>query len=265
MSLALRLAVLIIAVGCASLFLFHPLWFPAPASHEAAALDREFLVVLWVLGALFVLAQLALFVVLGQTRAVKRSSWSGNWKLELAWAVIITAIFFAFNVNADRLWSHVTSFRSSRNRIEVEVTGVQFQWYFRYPGPDGKLGRIDPIKYARPDEGNPLGIDPADPAGHDDIVSSSLVLPAGRDVDLILRAQDVIHSVFIPVLRFKQDAVPGMEIHASIAPEKTGEYELVCTQLCGLGHYRMRAAVRVVSEEEFKEWLRARAGARAGE
>jgi cytochrome c oxidase subunit 2 len=74
---------------------------------------------------------------------------------------------------------------------------------------------------------------------------------------LTLRAQDVIHSVFIPAMRFKQDAVPGMEIHSHFTPTQVGSYELACTQLCGLGHYRMRAAVRVVSGDEFSQWLKA--------
>jgi cytochrome c oxidase subunit 2 len=82
-----------------------------------------------------------------------------------------------------------------------------------------------------------------------------MVVPAGREVMLTLRAQDVIHSLFIPAMRFKQDTVPGMEIHAKFKPMQTGTYEIACTQLCGLGHYRMRASVRVVSEEEFARWL----------
>jgi cytochrome c oxidase subunit 2 len=83
------------------------------------------------------------------------------------------------------------------------------------------------------------------------------MLPAGRDIELILRAQDVIHSVFIPAMRFKQDAVPGMEIRAHLQATEIGTYELVCSQLCGLGHYRMRATVSVVSDEEFRRWLQA--------
>jgi cytochrome c oxidase subunit 2 len=140
--------------------------------------------------------------------------------------------------------------------IQVEVTGAQFQWYFRYPGPDGTWGRTDAQKFARPDEGNPLGIDFNDSAGKDDIVSSTLVLPVNRDIDLTLRAQDVIHSLFIPAMRFKQDTVPGMDVHAHLKPLQTGKFEIVCSQLCGLGHYRMKAIAQVVTEEEFKEWLK---------
>jgi len=82
-----------------------------------------------------------------------------------------------------------------------------------------------------------------------------MVLPVGHDVELNLRAQDVIHSLFIPAMRFKQDAVPGMNIHARFTPIRTGDFEISCAELCGTGHYRMRAVVRVVSEEEFHAWL----------
>ncbi len=88
------------------------------------------------------------------------------------------------------------------------------------------------------------------------------MLPAGRDVELTLRAQDVIHSLFIPAMRFKQDTVPGMDIHAHFKPMQPGTYEIACSQLCGLGHYRMRAVARVVSEEEFKQWMKRRSGDR---
>jgi cytochrome c oxidase subunit 2 len=261
MSFALRLAMIVIAVACACLFLFHPWWFPAPASAHAAAVDRGLTLAIAVLGALFVLGQLALFVVLGQPKQSARAAWYGNWKIELTWAVAIIALFFWFNISGNRLWSRMTARTRTADAVQVEITGVQFQWYFRYPGADGVLGKVDPVKFARPDEGNPLGLDPGDPAGRDDVVSSALVLPVGHEADLTLRAQDVIHSVFIPAMRFKQDAVPGMDIHAHFTPTQTGTYELVCSQLCGLGHYRMRAAVRVLSEEEFKQWLKVQEGA----
>ncbi len=175
--------------------------------------------------------------------------------LEIAWTVLIAALFFWFNVSGNRLWSEIKLHDPEDNALQVEVTGTQFQWYFRYPGPDGKFGRTNPQRFSKPEEGNPLGIDPEDADGKDDVVSTSLVLPANRDVDLILRANDVIHGVFIPAMRFKQDAVPGMTTHAHFKPLQTGMYELACSQLCGMGHYRMRASVQVVTEEKFKQWL----------
>jgi cytochrome c oxidase subunit II len=259
MSTALRLALALITLACLGLFLLHPWWFPAQASAQAPALDRGLKTALWMLAGLFIAAQLVLVIFLGSSRGQASSqNWYGNWRFEIGWTAAIAAIFFWFSVSGNGLWSRMTSVDEQAGAIRVEVTGVQFQWYFRYPGADGAFGRVDAQKFARPDEGNPLGIDPSDPAGKDDIISSALVVPVGHPVELDLRAQDVIHSVFIPAMRLKQDAVPGMDIRTYFTPTKIGNYELVCSQLCGLGHYRMKATVRVVSEEEFKQWLKDR-------
>jgi cytochrome c oxidase subunit II len=258
MTVALRIALLVITLASLGLFLVHPLWFPAGVSAQSPELDRQFRVAFLTLGILFCAGQLAIALVMGRGRGDPASrSWHGSSSVEIAWSLGVAVIFFWFNVSGARLWSRMVSHAESPNAVQIEVTGVQFQWYFRYPGADGVFGRVNAQRFARPEEGNPLGIDPGDAAGKDDIVSSTLVVPAGREVDLTLRAQDVIHSVFIPAMRFKQDAVPGMEIHAHFTPVQTGTYELACTQLCGLGHYHMRSTVRVVSDAEFTQWLRA--------
>ena len=263
MAVALRISLVLITLACFGMFLFHPWWFPAQASAEAPALDRGLKIALWLLGGLFIAGQLLLALFFGSARGNPSSpSWRGNWRFELAWTAAVAAIFFWFNFFGGGLWSQMIMGPSLPGEIHVEVTGVQFQWYFRYPGKDETFGRVDARKFARADEGNPLGLDPEDPAGKDDIVSSALVLPVGRRADLDLRAQDVIHSVFIPAMRLKQDAVPGMETHMRFTPTETGVFEMVCSQLCGLGHYRMKAVVRVVSEGEFKDWLKAQDQAR---
>jgi cytochrome c oxidase subunit 2 len=259
MAVALRLALTLIALGSLILFDLHPWWFPVQASDHAPALDRALKVALGLLAGVFIVGQLVLAFVLGSRNGNPSSrNWHGNWRFEVGWTAAIAAIFFWFNLSGGGLWSQMTSHEEQPGAVHVEVTGAQFQWYFRYPGADNTFGRVDVQKYARPEEGNPLGLDPGDPAGKDDIVSSSLVLPVGRPVDLDLRAQDVIHSVFIPAMHLKQDAVPGMHTHMHFTPTLTGTFEMVCSQLCGLGHYRMKAPVRVVTEQEFKEWLKAR-------
>jgi cytochrome c oxidase subunit 2 len=265
MAIALLLAILLITFSCAALFAVHPWWFPAGVSAHAAAMDHQFLIALWLLGALFVAGQILLAVLLYRYRVRRRTEYSlGNWQAELTWTAAIALLFFWFNISGERLWSamrlHPHEYQHDNSALQVEVTGMQFQWYFRYPGADGQFGRTDALRFAKPEEGNPLGIDPADSAGRDDIVSTALMLPAGRDVELTLRAQDVIHSLFIPAMRFKQDTVPGMDIHAHFRPVQPGTYEIACSQLCGLGHYRMRAVARVVSEEDFKEWIKKRSG-----
>jgi cytochrome c oxidase subunit II len=258
MAAALRLALVLITLACLWLFVTHPWWFPAGASSQAATLDRGFKQAWWLLGALFVAGQLLLAFLVRRSRGGVTGvrSWRGNWVLEAAWIVVIAVMFFWFHLSGASTWSQMILPTRQAGQLHLEVTGVQFQWYFRYPGTDGVFGRVDAQKFARPDEGNPLGIDPNDPAGRDDIVSSTLVLPVDQPVQLDLRAQDVIHSVFIPEMRFKQDAVPGMDIHSHLTPTQIGTYEIACAELCGLGHYKMRAAVRVVTAAEFHQWLR---------
>jgi cytochrome c oxidase subunit II len=253
----LALALLLVAFLGIHLFTLKRWWFPAPAALNAVAIDHQFLTALWLLGGLFIAGHILFGVVILRSRADRPAAYSsGNWRFEITWTVFIAALFFWFNISGGRVWSEINSHQPLADPVQVEITGAQFQWYFRYPGPDGTWGRTDAQKFAKASEGNPLGIDPHDPAGKDDIVSATLVLPVNRDVDLTLRAQDVIHSVFIPAMRFKQDAVPGMEIHARLKPLQAGIFEMACSQLCGLGHYRMRAVVKVVSEQEFKEWLK---------
>jgi cytochrome c oxidase subunit II len=255
MSIALRLALLFILIGCVYLFLAQPYWFPAGASLQSVPIDHQFRIAFWVLGGMFIAGHLILAFVLSKRPRADGKLSKSSWRLEVAWTVAITAIFFWLHISGGHLMSGMVMPEKQSGQIEVEVTGAQFQWYFRYPGADGVFGRTDAQKFAKADEGNPLGIDPSDPAGRDDILSSSLVVPVGQPVVMRLKAQDVVHSLFIPAMRFKQDAVPGMGIRTSFTPAQIGVYEIVCSQLCGIGHYRMRATLRVVSEEEFEQWL----------
>jgi len=136
---------------------------------------------------------------------------------------------------------------------------MQFAWYFRYAGPDGKFGATKP-ELIDPSAGgeSAIGLDTSDPASKDDVVTGIMYAPVNREVEVILRAHDVIHSFFVPAMRFKQDAVPGLAIHMHFTPITTGDYEVACAELCGLGHYKMHGMLKVVSQEEFDKWLAAR-------
>jgi cytochrome c oxidase subunit 2 len=136
---------------------------------------------------------------------------------------------------------------------------MQFAWYFRYPGPDGKFGATNPeLEDASAGGEAALGLDTKDPASKDDVVTGTMVVPVKREIEVILRAHDVIHSLFIPQMRFKQDAVPGLAIHMHFTPIQTGDFEILCAELCGLGHYKMHGILKVVTPEEFDKWLAAR-------
>jgi cytochrome c oxidase subunit 2 len=161
------------------------------------------------------------------------------------------------DVTGHHLWAATREQPSTAQPIQVEVTGVQFQWYFRYPGPDGIYGSTRPTLVSAP-TGNPLGLDPTDPHSADDIVSAILILPANQPVNITLRSQDVIHGFFVPSMRLKQDAIPGMDGDLQFTPTKTGDYDILCSQVCGLGHYRMQARLRIVTPAQFQTWLAAR-------
>jgi cytochrome c oxidase subunit II len=242
---------------------FRTLWpLPADASAHGPALDAHLLLNLWIALGLLALAHLILLAGLALRRAhatqpaaeSEAAASSRLWRIELLPLAALALLFAFLTLRAERLWAATRYTGADLTAMQVEVTGVQFAWYFRYPGPDGLFGITDPTLVA-PADANPLGLDPSDPHAPDDIVSSELVLPAGREVDLRLRAQDVIHGFSVPAMRLKQNAVPGQIIHIHFTPTTPGTYAILCTQVCGLGHYRMSATLRVLPPGDFTAWL----------
>jgi cytochrome c oxidase subunit 2 len=231
-----------------------PQWrLPFDASAHGPALDRHLLLNLWVILALAALAHLILIVGLIARRRPEATSWRVEY-LPLA----ALALLFAFlTIRAEGLWAAARYTGAELTALQVQVTGEQFAWYFRYPGTDYTFGATKP-QLVDAGAGNPLGIDPSDHHGADDIVTSELVLPANRQVDLRINSLDVIHGFSIPEMRLKQNAVPGMTIHVHFTPKIPGTYAILCTQLCGLGHYRMNANLRVLPPEQFAAWLAAK-------
>jgi cytochrome c oxidase subunit 2 len=235
---------------------------PTDASLHGPALDHHLLLNLWIALALLTLAHLILLAGLAFRRRTTQPR--HKFTLEYLPLAALTLLFGFLAARAQQLWAAQRYTGADLTAMQVEVTGVQFAWYFRYPGPDATFGLTRPQLVA-PGEGNPLGLDPADPHSADDFVSSQLVLPAGREVDLTLRAQDVIHGFSVPEMRLKQNAVPGQPTHIHFTPTTPGSYAILCTQVCGLGHYRMAATLLVLQPAAFTTWLhthQAAAGAR---
>jgi cytochrome c oxidase subunit II len=230
------------------------LWpLPPDVSATGPALDQHLALNLWIAIALLTLAHIILFAGL----ALRRRRESHNQALVEYLPLAALTILFAFlAIRSERLWAATRYIGPDLSALQIEATGMQFAWYFRYPGPDANFGRTRPELIA-PGEGNPLGIDPTDPRGADDFISPQLVLPANRQVDLHLHAQDVIHGFSVPALRIKQNAVPGADIHIHFTPTTPGTYAILCTQLCGLGHYRMTANLQVLSASDYAIWLAA--------
>jgi cytochrome c oxidase subunit II len=228
-----------------------PWLLPADASAHGPALDHHLLLNLWIALALLALAHLILLLGL---LAQRRSEPTHLWRIEYLPLAALALALASLTLKAERLWASSRYTGASPTALQVEVTGVQFAWYFRYPGTDATFGTTHPSLVA-PGEGNPLGLDPADLHSADDQVTSQLVLPANREVDLRLNAQDVIHGFSIPEMRLKQNAVPGQTIHLHFTPTTPGTYAILCTQLCGLGHYRMNATLLILPPDQFATWL----------
>jgi cytochrome c oxidase subunit 2 len=171
--------------------------------------------------------------------------------LEIAIAAIEAVLLIGFAIPA---WANrVNEFPPEDESTVVRMIARQFEWHAHYAGADGRFGRRD-IIHITPT--NVVGLDRGDPAAADDIISiNRMNLPVDKPVIIYLSTQDVIHSLGIAEMRVKQDAIPGMEIPMWFVPTRSGDYQVNCSQLCGLGHYRMKAEVTVQSQAEFDAWL----------
>ncbi len=263
MGLAILAIIWLITFLSTYFFLARTWWLPAAFSAAAPGIDHQFTRTFVVMGIVFVLAQCSLgyFVWRYRERAkAAQATYShGNTRLEVLWTALTAILFIGLNLTGSSIWARERFEPARPGALPVEVTGMQFAWYFRYPGADGKFGRTDP-QLIDPSAGNEaaIGLDTTDSAAKDDVVTGTMYLPVNREVDLTLRAIDVIHSFFVPAMRFKQDAVPGLAIHMHFTPTQVGDYEIACAELCGLGHYKMHGMLKVVSQQDFDKWLAAR-------
>jgi cytochrome c oxidase subunit 2 len=190
----------------------------------------------------------------------KLTNFPGGAKLMVTVAfIIVGAEVFALGVLGQKAWANVYFTPPRPDALQIQAQAGQFAFYFRYAGADGKFGAIHPDKI---DEGNQnfFGLDPAnDIDSRDDIVSGELVIPANREVHLLMHAKDVGHSFYVRELRIQQDFVPGLDLSVHFTATKIGRYEIVCTQLCGLGHYNMKAYLNVMAQDDFEKWLKQKA------
>src|SRR5207253_853018 len=226
---------------------------PVAASAHAAEIDQMTILVHWLMFVLFVgWGAFFVFVLVRFRKAANpTASYVGakgklakSTEVAVALIEVILLVFYAIPAWAKR----VTNFPGGSDAVIVRVVGEQFAWNIQYPGKDGKFGRTDPTLVSAD---NPLGLDRRDPEAKDDIVSiNNLNLPINRPVLVHLTSKDVIHSFGVYELRVKQDAVPGLEMPVWFVPTREGQWDIACSQLCGLGHYRMRGFVNVQSAAE---------------
>ncbi len=239
----------------------------APITTAGVEIDAQFQLTLIITGVAFILAQLALgwFIYRYRDRGQGQARYiHGNNLVEVGGAVITAVAFVGLAVLGQKVWADVHLTESPADAVRIEITGEQFLWNMRYPGPDGRFGRTSPELYEA--VGNTVGIVPDDPAGADDfIIQNNLVVPKGRPVELILRSKDVLHGFFVPELRLKQDTVPGLQIPLRFTATATGEFEIACAELCGLAHYRMRGFMKVVESDAYEAWLAEQQALKTGE
>jgi cytochrome c oxidase subunit 2 len=230
---------------------------PAAATH-APDIDQMTAVVHWLMLILFVGWGAFFVFVLFRFRKSRNphASYTGAKGKFAKGTEVAVAIFEAvlLLVYAIPAWAtRVAAFPSESEAVVVRVTAEQFAWNVHYPGADGMFGRRD-VKLVAAD--NLIGLDKSDPNAKDDIVTiNQLNLPVDRPALIHLSTKDVIHSFGVVEMRVKQDAVPGLDIPVWFIPNRVGEYEISCSQLCGLGHFRMKGFMSVKSADDYRNWL----------
>lgn len=231
-------------------------WFPSIAAAHGPGVQRMLDFTLVSSAGFFVLGHLALVYLI--VRAIRRPGAAGvhsrnEWLVAFVPAILM-AVVAEGGVIALGLpvWAQYYG-PPPADALNVEVTARQFFWAAHYPGPDGLFGRTSPELISSE---NPLGLAARPEAADDRVVLNELALPVGRPARITLRSTDVIHSFFVRELRVKQDAMPGMAIPIWFVPTRIGDYEIACNQICGLGHYRMRATLHVLEAPAFEQWVK---------
>ena len=252
---------LIVMVLASLVFHFVSPWQPLPLASNWREMDRTLQITFEITGIFFVVLNVFLIYVLIRWR--RRSGKDGahepvayqpvNHKLE-KWLTVVTAIGIAALL-APGLETYASYVNAPTDAMDVEVVGTQWQWRFRLPGDDGKLGHSDP-RFVTPM--NPLGVDPDDPAGQDDVIidGNEIHLPADKPIKMILRSLDVLHDFYVPPMRARLNMVPGTVTTYWFVPKKLGTFEAMCAQLCGVGHANMRGTMVIVNEPEYLSWLK---------
>jgi cytochrome c oxidase subunit II len=252
--MAMALVLLLVALGSVVFHLVSPWWW-TPIASNWHYIDETIVITFWITGVVF--AAIVLFmawcVFRFRTRGGRQAIYEPENKRLEWWLTAVTAVGVAAMLAPGLfVWSRFITVPG--DATEVEIIGQQWRWSYRLPGEDGRLGTSD-VRLISPD--NPLGINPADPAGRDDVVieAEDLHLPIGKPIRVLLRSVDVLHDFYVPEFRAKMDMIPGSVTYFWFTPTRTGTFEVLCAELCGVGHAIMRGRVVVQTEEEYQAWL----------
>jgi cytochrome c oxidase subunit 2 len=254
--MAVVLAVVIVLLVVGSLvFHFASPWYFTEIASNWGLIDTTVDITFWVTGIVFVLVNLftAYCVVKFRHKPGRKAHYEPeSHKLEIILTVITSVGVAAMLAPGLIAWGDFVE--PPEDSIRIEATGKQWHWSYRFPGADGQFGNTD-VRQMTPD--NPLGVDPADPAGQDDVIviNPVLHLPLDQPAHVLLRSTDVLHNFTVPQFRVKMDLVPGMITYQWFTPTVAGTYEVLCEELCGVGHFAMRSKVIVEPQAEFDSWL----------
>ncbi|WP_160108393.1 cytochrome c oxidase subunit II [Pseudomonas izuensis] len=253
--MAIAIILILIVIGSVLFHILAP-WHATPAASNWGSIDTTLFITLIISGIFFVAITVFMAVAVMRYRHKEgsRAHYQPESKKLEFWLIVVTSIGIAAML-APGLVVYNDFIRVPKNAYELEVISQQWQWAYRFPGQDGKLGKSD-VKFI--DSTNPLGLDPKDPAGQDDVLvmSNEVRLPLDRPVKVLLRSKDTLHDFYVPQIRSKMDMVPGMVSYFWFTPTKTGKYEVLCAEYCGVGHYNMRGNMIVEEQDVFDQWLK---------
>ena len=243
-----------VVVGSVLFHIYTPWWWTDIASNWGA-MDDTINLTFWIGGGVFILV--CLFMVYCVFKFSYKEGRKVEYKPEdhkLEKILTIATTVGVIALLAPGLIVYNNYINTPKNALQVEVNAWQWGWQYRLPGEDGILGTAHVAKIS---DNNPFGINLDDPNGKDDILIEDdvLHLKTNRPVKILLRSLDVLHNYYVPQFRAKMDAIPGIITYYWFEPNKIGEYEVLCAEYCGVGHYAMRAKVIVESEDNYKSWI----------
>jgi len=252
--MALAVVIFLLVIGSIIFHFASPWWFTEAAA-DWGAIDFTINVTFWVTGFVFIACNLFLAYCVYKFRQKdghKAVYEPENHKLEVGLSVFTTIGVIAMLAPGLFVWASFVNV--PEGAAEVEVLGQQWQWQYRYPGADGVLGVAD-TAFVSVD--NPFGVNPEDPNGQDDVVVNDPVmhLPVDQDTRILLRSHDVLHNYTVAQFRVKMDLVPGLTSSLWFKTTREGTFDILCEELCGIGHFIMRGAVVIEPQEEFDAWL----------
>lgn len=264
MAKLLAVTIVLIAIASAVPIVMH--WWPLPhdISVHGHLIDEQFQDTMLEAGISFLASQFLLAFFIWKYSHTKptdkvKSFPGGAAGLVIAAFLLVGTEVLALGVFGAKAWASVYLDPPAANALPVQVQAGQFAFYFRYPGPDGKFGPIHANLISEANA-NFFGLDTTNDAdSKDDIVTAEMAIPVNREIHLLMHSKDVGHSFYVPPLRIQQDFVPGLDVSVHFTATEIGKYEIVCTQLCGLGHYNMKAYLEVKSQEDYDAWLKQQA------